>query len=233
MTDILVIVEEKARGQNLRQLIRQGLGLSLGFEAEATLTNAEAIAELERRPYDIIILSATMLADGDESLFDYLSEAESGTPIILLRETRKTVVSTRVRERCVAVLRGQFSRTDLARKVYAILNARPEPKPRSQTIIAFGIHQSDVVFGCGATLMQHRQKGDRVVVVTLPATSDRYTETIDNAIRQFSPDVVYTHSASSTHHEHNAVYEAAIAATEHVATVLCYENATSEPSTLR
>lgn len=50
---------------------------------------------------------------------------------------------------------------------------------------------------------------------------------IQRAIREFCPDVVYTHSINDTHQDHRAVHRATLVATRGISQVLCYQSPSS------
>ncbi len=53
---------------------------------------------------------------------------------------------------------------------------------------------------------------------------------ISAAIREFNPDVVYTHSLNDVHQDHRQTHNASLVAARHVKTVLCYQSPSSTTS---
>lgn len=47
---------------------------------------------------------------------------------------------------------------------------------------------------------------------------------IEMRIREFNPDIIFTHSANDQHQDHQAVYEATLRAARNHGTILCYES---------
>lgn len=135
-------------------------------------------------------------------------------------------------------------------------------------VLAIGAHPDDIEFGCGGTLLKHKQEGDYVVYVcmtstesvdgvtgkTLRTASENKSEVedsvailncdaieflpftdlkvpfnfdsvsaLDNLIRKYNIDTIYTHWAGDANQDHISTFKATMAAARYVSNVFCYE----------
>lgn len=54
--------------------------------------------------------------------------------------------------------------------------------------------------------------------------SNEILAVIEERVRTFDPDIIFTHSANDQHQDHQAVYEATLRAARNHSTILCYES---------
>jgi LmbE family N-acetylglucosaminyl deacetylase len=105
-------------------------------------------------------------------------------------------------------------------------------------VLCIAAHPDDEVLGVGGTLLKHRDNGDLVwVVLTSRCRTESETEskeaerrmaapyerleyerlwesgrTVEDAVSDYLPDIVYTHSAADLHHDHQeALYQTLVA----------------------
>jgi len=135
-------------------------------------------------------------------------------------------------------------------------------------VLAIGAHPDDIEFGCGGTLLKHKQEGDYVVYVcmtntesvdgvtgkTLRTATENKSEVLnsvsilncdtveflpftdlkvpfsfdsvsalDNLIRKYTIDTIYTHWAGDANQDHISTFKATMAAARYVPNVFCYE----------
>ena len=100
-------------------------------------------------------------------------------------------------------------------------------------ILCIAAHPDDEILGVGATLLRHKEEGDRVWIVlahrcrTESEVESREAEkrmgieyerlwesgrTIEDVVIDVMPDIVYTHSRADLHHDHQDVLERTLVA---------------------
>jgi LmbE family N-acetylglucosaminyl deacetylase len=125
-------------------------------------------------------------------------------------------------------------------------------------VLAIGAHPDDIELGCGATLLAHRERGDRLTLLVMTGRGRRIREqeeaadllgaqlvwggfedgsvpegkaaidVVERALAGAPADVVYTHSPRDTHQDHRATAAASLAAARKLSRVLLYESPTCQ-----
>ncbi|MBV5257906.1 PAS domain S-box protein [Synechococcus moorigangaii CMS01] len=97
---VLLIEDLAAESLVLQHLLQPPLGSTLTFQVTQMETLAQAIAQLERETYDLIIFDLNLLADGNLGDFTQLQAASNQRPILLLSRDETTQIQ--LAQECIA-----------------------------------------------------------------------------------------------------------------------------------
>jgi LmbE family N-acetylglucosaminyl deacetylase len=140
------------------------------------------------------------------------------------------------------------------------LKTQVNKKTSSLKVLAIGAHPDDVEIGCGGTLLNHKDKGDQIHILTLSngekggnssiralearkasgqlgsqltlcnlidteiSSGHETISIIENIIKKFKPDLIYTHSKNDNHQDHRNVHKATIVAARSTASIESYQS---------
>lgn len=93
-------------------------------------------------------------------------------------------------------------------------------------ILIVAAHPDDEALGCGGTIAKHQNKGDEVHILlvgrgrgdsldqkfdTLPLVY--WVSLVEASVKQYKPDIIYTHCSSDINRDHRIINEAVLVAT--------------------
>ncbi len=127
-------------------------------------------AKLARDPsWDLVISDLNLPGAGGADVIRASRERHPDRPVLVITAyTGDEVVERALRDGASEVLHKPMD-PDVFLSSVAALVGRPRAEEASspRKVLAIGTHPLDVELGCGGILMRHRDRGDRIVIVTL------------------------------------------------------------------
>lgn len=121
----------------------------------------------DRSRWDLVISDIHLPGMDGLDLLRKFRKREPSTPFLLVTAYKEFDDALEaLRNGASGFLTKPLDRSELVDKVSTLLNARHEA-PRQESVLVVGARPEDPIIGCGALLLAHTYKGDRVVVAAL------------------------------------------------------------------
>ena len=262
MNNKILVVDDD---QDILLILRRWLKDAGYTNVKTTDSGGDAIALLKEE-WDLII-SDIFLPDLDG--IDYaqlIKEKYQSCGVLLMTGSLSTDVTLRALDSNIdGFLSKPVDKEKLLSKVREQLRKIVSSNVVSpkQKVLAIGAHPDDVEIGCGGILVNHRNNGDEIAILTLSSgkcggdTAVRIKESmqaaailqaklfmgdledtnisegaetiesISKVVREFEPDIVYTHSKNDSHQDHRNCYRATIVSARSVQELQSYQSPSS------
>ncbi|MBT8049315.1 MAG: response regulator [Xanthomonadales bacterium] len=185
---ILVIDDDDSFIRILKRWLKEAGYSKVRFAA----TGREALAALSE-PWDVIV-SDIYLPDMDGiEIAQRIKQRGLSSRLMLMTGHLTTEVALRALNHHVdAFLPKPFGRREFVEKVaqLAVQKSRGEPAAPRKRVLAVGAHPDDVEIGCGGILLNHRDNGDELCILTLSRGACGGTSSVREAEAKASCDML-------------------------------------------
>ena len=255
MKNILLIDDDV----NLLNMLRLVIERNTKFNVATAENGESAKTQLSLKAWDLIITDVNLPDCTGLELVEYIKDYNENAKILMItgNDNIKNVIKA-LNLKVDTYLLKPFDLTEFLTSINKLAHLNKNHTPNK--ILAIGAHPDDVEIGCGGTLLNHKNNGDHLSILTLSNgekggdSSDRLIEAqqasnflgsqltmcnlkdtkitsgfetiklIEDAISEYQPDLIYTHSKNDNHQDHRNVYHATIVAARSVRSIECYQS---------
>jgi LmbE family N-acetylglucosaminyl deacetylase len=159
---ILIVDDDRVVAQFMAVVLKQH-GVTTSIEPDGT----HALARVAAESFDLVVVDVNLPGADGIQLAGQVKRTRPSLPVIVVTGHRRFDYAVgAIEARADEFLVKPFGPDEFARKVMARLHAARETA-RRPIALAVGAHPDDVEIGCGGVLLEHRRRGDDVVILTL------------------------------------------------------------------